>query len=137
MTSHSTLRGMSRTPHIPSELKVRPFTLHEARMAGLTKSSLKGRAWRRLGTELYVWGGLPEDPWKRLRAWQRSLPAEAIFGGATAAWISGLDFNPTGPVEIILPPNSGVRSRPGLCVRRCLIPPSDAKMIRGLHALTL
>ena len=135
--SHSTLLGMSRTPHIPSELKVRPFTLDEARTAGLTKSSLKGRAWRRLGTELYVWSGLPEDLWKLLRAWQRSLPADAVFGGATAAWISGLDFNPTEPVEIIVPPNSGVRSRPGLGVRRCLIPTSDAKMIRGLRALTL
>ena len=128
---------MSRTPHIPPELKVTPFTLDEARVAGLTKSSLKGGAWRRLGAELYVWSGLPEDPWQLLCAWQGSLPADAVFGGATAAWIWDLDFNPTDPVEIVVPPNSGVRSRPGLSVRRCLIPPSDAKTIRGLRALTL
>lgn len=128
---------MSRTPQIPPELKVRPFTLDEARLAGLTKSSLKGGAWRRLGRELYVWRGLPDDPWQELRAWQGSLPAEAVFGGATAAWISGLDFNPTDPVEIVVSPNSGVRSRPGLSVRRCQIPAADAITIRGLRALTL
>jgi hypothetical protein len=109
----------------------------EALKAGLTKSSLKGRAWRRLGAELYTWSGLPEDPWQVLSAWQQLLPADTVFGGATAAWISGLDFKPTDPVEVIVPPRSGMRSRPGLRVRRCRILPGEVATIRGLKATTL
>ena len=128
---------MSRTPRIPPALREKPFSLGEAHAAGLTKSSLKGRAWRRLGTELYCRSSLPGDPWQVLSAWQDVLPAEAVFAGATAAWISGLDFNPTDPVAIVVPPRSGLRSRPGLSVRRCQIPASEAIKVRGLRALTL
>ena len=72
-----------------------------------------------------------------LSAWQSLLPADAVFAGATAAWISGLDFKPTGPVEIVVPPRSGMRSRPGLSVRRWLIPSCDVVTIRGLRAMTV
>src|SRR5450759_819369 len=128
---------MSRTPRIPTELTERPFSLGEARTAGLTKGSLKGRAWRRIGAGLYCWAGLAEDPWQVLRAWRDSLPKEALFAGATAAWISGLDFNATDPVEIVVPRHSGIRSRPGLSVRHCQIPASESITVRGLRALTL
>jgi hypothetical protein len=129
--------GMSRTPHIPVALRARPFSLGEALKAGLTKSSLKGRTWRHLGAGLYCWNSLDEDPWQVLRAWQDSLPKEALFAGATAAWISGLDFKAIDPVEIVVPRHSGVRSRPGLAVRHCQVPASDAITIRGLRTTTL
>jgi very-short-patch-repair endonuclease len=86
---------------------------------------------------LYCWSGLEEDPWQVLRAWQDSLPKEALFAGATAAWISGLDFKAIDPVEIVVPRRSGVRSRPGLTVRHCQVPASDAITIRGLRTTTL
>jgi hypothetical protein len=88
--------------------------LEEALDAGLTKRSLQGKAWRRLGWELYCWNGLDEDPWQVLRGWQDLLPFDTVFAGATAAWISGLDFKPTDPVQIVVAPGSGIRSRPGL-----------------------
>ena len=72
-----------------------------------------------------------------LSAWQSLLPADTVFAGATAAWISGLDFKPTGPVEIVVPPRSGMRSRPGLSVRRWLIHSGEVVTIRGLRAMTL
>lgn len=128
---------MSRKPRIPPELKERPLSLEEAREAGLTPTSLKGRAWRRLGTALYSWRDLPEDPWQVLSAWQALLPADAIFGGETAAWITGLDFKPTDPVEVVVPPHSGIRSRSGLHVRRCGITSCEVVTIRGLRATTL
>jgi very-short-patch-repair endonuclease len=111
--------------------------LGEALTAGLSKSSLKGRTWRRLGKGLYCWSGLDEDPWQVLCAWRDSLPEAALFAGATAAWLSGLDFNPTNPVEIVLPRQSGVRSRPGLSVRHCQIPASETVAFRGLRSTTL
>jgi very-short-patch-repair endonuclease len=69
-----------------------------------------------------------------LSAWQRLLPPEAVFAGATAAWILGLDLVPNEPVEVIVPARSGVRSRAGLSVRRCRIPRGETANIRGLRA---
>jgi very-short-patch-repair endonuclease len=128
---------MARTPRIPPELTRRPFSLAEARAAGLTLSALRGRAWRRLSTELYCWREWREDSWLLLSAWQRLLPPEAVFAGATAAWLLGLDLEPTDPVEIVLPRCSGIRSRASLSVRRCEIPPSEIVLIRGLRATAL
>src|ERR1700682_1711702 len=128
---------MSRRPRIPTKLSHRPFSLDEARAAGLTKSSLKGSTWKRLGKGLYRWNGLPEDPWQVLKAWRDSLPAGTLFDGTTAAWISVLDFKATNPVEIVVPRHSGVRSRPGLSARHCEIPDSDATTVRGLRSVNL
>ncbi len=128
---------MGRTPRIPLALKQRPFSLYEARKAGLTLSSLTSQAWQRIGPELYRWNELSEDPWLTLTALRNMLPPEAIFAGATAAWLHGLDLEPTDPVEVAVPPSSGLRSRAGLIVRRCSIPSSEVVSIRGLRAAAL
>jgi len=111
--------------------------LTDARRAGLTKSSLRGKSWRHLGAELYCWSGLAPDPWMVLSAWQRQLPADAVFAGKTAAWLFGLDFDPLNPIELVVPPTSGVRSRSGLEVRRCHLPPDDVVKVRDLATITL
>jgi very-short-patch-repair endonuclease len=128
---------MGRTPYIPLELTKKPFSLTEARSAGLTLTALRGKAWRRLGAELYCWRGLRTDPWLVLSAWRQVLPSDAIFAGATAAWTHGLDFHATDPVEVVVPHDSGVRSRPGLSVRHCETPTRETVTIRGLRATTL
>lgn len=128
---------MARTPRIPRELTSRPFSLDEARAAGLTLSALRGAAWRRLGAELYCWREWREDPWLLLSAWRRVLPPETVFAGASAAWLAGLDLEPTGPVEVVVPPGSGLRSRKGLSVRRCELPPAEVVTARGLRATAL
>ncbi len=72
-----------------------------------------------------------------LSAWRSLLPPNSTFAGATAAWLLGLDLNPTNPVEIVAPYRSGVRPRAGLSVRRCDIAASETVTIRGLRATTL
>jgi hypothetical protein len=128
---------MGRTPSIPYELKQRPFSLDEARKAGLTLSALSGTAWRRVGAELYRWTELPEDPWLTISAWQSVLPPQAVFVGATAAWLHGLDLEPINPVEVAVPASSGLRSRAGINVRRCEIPPAEVVDIRRFRATAL
>ncbi len=125
------------TPHIPPELTHRPFSLDEARQAGLTWSALKGKAWRRIGPRLYRLDALPDNPLLSLAAWKRVLPAQAVFMGATAAWLHGLDTEPTKPVEIGLPGSYGVRSRAGLNVRRLEIPQDEVVSVRGLRATSV
>ena len=128
---------MGRKPFIPTHLTKRPFSLDEARKAGVTLSGLRGKAWRRLGAELYCWSGLREDPLLVLTAWRRMLPPESVFAGATAAWLLGLDMSPLDPIEIVVPVGSGVRSRAELSVRYCEISRNDISTVRGLRATTL
>jgi hypothetical protein len=98
---------------------------------------LRGKKWRRIGTGLYRWSELPDDPWLTLSAWSRVLPSEAVFVGATAAWLFGLDVEPADPVEVVVPASSGIRTRAGLLVRHREIPRGEVVSVRGLRTLAL
>jgi uncharacterized protein DUF559 len=128
---------VARSPKVPAKLTKGPFSLDEARRAGLTLSALRGRAWRHLGYQLYCWTEVQVDHWSLLSAWRRVLPSEAVFAGASAAWLLGLDIEPTHPIEIQVPTGSGIRSRPGLDVRRCVIPHREIVSSRGLRGTAL
>ena len=128
---------MPRTPCIPRELTRGPFSLDEARAAGLTLSALRGKVWKRVAFELYGRADQKEDASLTLSAWRRLLPDDIVFTGATAAWLFGIDIQPTNPIEIVAPPRSGLRSRAGLIVGRYEIPPAEVVSIRGFRATAL
>jgi hypothetical protein len=96
------LNAMPPKPAVPSELRHRPFTVSEARRAGLARWHLEGASWRRVGRGLYVWAGLAETPAQKLEAARLRLPASAAFSGKTAAWLHGLDVAPCDPIETVL-----------------------------------
>jgi very-short-patch-repair endonuclease len=98
---------------------------------------LEGKTWKRIGAELYRWNELQEDHWLTLSAWRRALPPETVFAGASAAWLYGLDLEPTNPVEVVVPLSSGIRNRLGLKVRRSEIPPSELATVRGFRVTSL
>jgi 8-oxo-dGTP pyrophosphatase MutT (NUDIX family) len=118
---------------IPAELKRTPFTLGEARRLGLTHRALEGKSWRRIGPSMYCWAGLSVDRLQLLRLWHRRLP-DAVFVGKTAAWLHGMDVEPIQPVEVAVSGTSGIRSRPGLIVRRSDVAVRHAVTVRGLPA---
>lgn len=128
---------MGQATPIPTDLKQRPFTLAEARSAGIRRPRLFGKSWRRLTSELYCWHEWAEEPWGLLSAWQRLLPGETSFSGGSAAWLWSVGFQPTNPVEVAVAPNSGVRPRRGLSVRRCALAFNEVATVRGLRATTL
>ena len=78
-------------PRIPPELRRGPFTVAEARAAGLTRNHLESAAWRRLRHGVYVWAGLPDDPLQLLAGLLLRLPAGAAFSELTAAWLHRLE----------------------------------------------
>jgi len=122
---------MGRTPRIPRQLTLRPFTLNEARAAGITLSALRGKSWQRLGSRLYRWTGRGEDTWGVINACRRLLPSSAVFVGRTAAWMHGLDVEATNPVQVAM--SGDCRSMTGVQVVQ-----SDAEgesvSIKGLRA---
>lgn len=102
---------------------------------GITLDALRRKSWRRIGRELYCWTGLEDDRWRLLVAWRNRLPPDAAFAGLTAAWLHRLDVDPCHPIEVVVSPRSGVRSRMGLVVRRGDL--SEVSTARGLPATSL
>lgn len=126
------LGAMSRQPLVPPQLRAAPFTVVEARRAGLTWKQLQGASWRRVGGGLYAWAGLPLGPQLVLAAAHRRLPTGAAFSGSTAAWLHGLDLAPCDPVEITVPRNVGVAALAGLPVHRADLSPDQVVQRGGM-----
>jgi very-short-patch-repair endonuclease len=125
---------MSRHPLVPAELTRGPFTLVEARQAGLTRRHLQGASWRRVGSSLYVWAPLADKPALLLEAVHRRLPVAAVFSGQTAAWLHGLDLPPCDPVEVTISESCGISARAGMVVRRAELAEEDVVERRGMRA---
>jgi len=126
------LMTMSRTPSVPVELKVGPFTPAEAADVGVSRNQLRGALYRRLGPGLYRWKGLVESPQLKLAAVARRLPAGAAFSGLTAAWLHGLDVIPDAPIEVTIPDSLGGGRLAGVHVRRGALIGRDIVVRRGL-----
>lgn len=126
---------MARRPRIPPQLTLRPFTLSEARAAGISRRTLEGKTWKRLGRGLYCWAGLPLEPWALLAAWRTQFPPDTVFSGLTAAWLHRLDVDPLHPIEVMVS-SSAPRSRRDVLVRYCKLRRGDVCRVRGLRATT-
>ena len=131
------LAGMARTPHIPELLKRGPFTVDEARQAGIERWHLRGAHWRRVARGTYEWSRLPETPMSSLVALRRRLPQGFAFSGLTAGWLHGIDVRPCDPIEVTVTRASGVAARSGVRVRRALNLAEDVVQVRGLPATSI
>jgi len=110
----------------------REFTLAEARQSGLTRRQLQGGGYRRVAQAVYREVGVPEVPEMILRSLRRGLPADAVFSGATAAWLHGLDFEPCDPAEVTVPELSWLRPKGRLAVVRTDLQPQEVVLRAGL-----
>src|SRR6266581_4133128 len=128
---------MAPTQKIPKILARGPFTLDEARRAGLRRWHLDGTAWRRLGPRTYVSSRTNETPLLLLQAAARRIPRGGAFSGMTAAWLHGLDAAPCDPIEMTVPKSAGVASRVGMTVRRAAITKDEVVRRHGLPVTTI
>jgi uncharacterized protein DUF559 len=124
---------VARHPIVPPELRGGPFTLNEARLAGLTPRQLQGASWRRITFNRYVWVGLGDTPELTLATLHQRLPPGSGFSGATAGWLYGLDYQPCDPVEATIPKGCGSSALAGVAVRRAALPESDLVVRRGFR----
>jgi very-short-patch-repair endonuclease len=114
-----------------------PFSIDEARAAGVGPRSLEGASWRRIGPGIYISAVLVQDPLHKIEAARRRLPAGAAFSGLTAAWLHGLDVSPDDPIEITVPPRAGVSGRSGIAVRRSVVAAHETVQARGMPATSI
>jgi len=130
------LGGMGREPLVPPTLLQRPFTVAEARQAGLRRWHLKGASWTRLTRGTYVSKRLASDPFQRLDAARNRLPSDAAFSGLTAAWLHGIDVPPCEPIEATVPKTCGVSARAGILIHRSELA-GDVVQVRGMRATSI
>jgi very-short-patch-repair endonuclease len=128
---------VAREAFRPNELMRGPFSIDEARAAGLGRRSLEGASWRRIGPGIYISAGLAQDPLHKIEAARRRLRAGAAFSGLTAAWLHGLDVSPADPIEVTVPLQAGVSGRAGIAVRRSEIAANDVVHVRGMPATSM
>ncbi|HEX6349564.1 MAG TPA: DUF559 domain-containing protein [Candidatus Dormibacteraeota bacterium] len=127
---------MARRPLIPAELAHGPFTLRQARAAGLSRAHLRSPVWRRVGVGVYVLNRVPDSPLLTLTAVAKRLPPDAAFCGRSAAFLHGLDVAPCNPIEVLVPAGSGVAAR-DLWVSRRQLARSEIVMGKGLPATSI
>ena len=114
-----------------------PFTVEEARAAGIERWHLRSRRWARLARGIYVPTEIAQTPLVQLDAATRRLPDVAAFSGLTAAWLHGLDVPPCDPIEVTIPREAGVSGRAGMRVRRRPLSVGDVVHVRGLRATSI
>lgn len=121
----------SEVPSPRVDLDHGPFTVADARAAGLKWSDLQTRSWRRLCRAQYASTDLPFDVDLRLSAAAQRLPEGYAFSGRTAACLHGLDFPPCEPIEATVPREVPVRARSGVKLRRSALPECDVTTRNG------
>jgi hypothetical protein len=131
------LTPVPRRPAVPLELTRGPFTVAQARRAGLSRWHLEGKSWRRVGPRIYAWVGLVDTPILKLEAAHLSMPPGAAFSGRTAAWLHGLDVSPCEPIEMILPSAADGLGRNGVLVHRVALDDSEVEVKRGFRTTSL
>jgi very-short-patch-repair endonuclease len=110
-----------------------PFTVAQAREAGMRWRDLQTRHWSRTSHGQYAWAGLPQDFRLKLLAVSLRMPRKYAFSGLAAAWLLGLDSSWSELVEVTVPRDVPVRARAGVKVRRAALPESDVIVKRGLR----
>jgi len=114
-----------------------PFTVEDARRAGLDRWHLEGSSWTRVGPSTYLWNRLGDDPMHRLEAAKRRLPPGAAFSGLTAAWLHGLEVVPCKPIEATVPEEAGVSARAGISIHRSALAKGDVVLVRSMPATSI
>ena len=110
-----------------------PFSVAQAREAGLSWDHLQTRRWSRTSRGQYVAAELPHDATLKLLAASLRMPAAYAFSGLTAAWLHRLDVPFAEPIEVTIPRQLPVRTRAGVTLRRAALPSSDVVVRHGFR----
>jgi very-short-patch-repair endonuclease len=125
-----------RAPHVPAQLRYRPFLGRDAVAAGLlTRRQLVGPSWRRLLPNVYLHRGVLLDHAVWCKGAALLLPADGAISHASAAFLFGVDVLPLGAaVAVSVPRERHLRMR-GLLVRRTRLDEWDTRTV-GMIAVT-
>ena len=110
-----------------------PFSVAQAREAGLRWDDLQTRRWTRTARGQYVSAALRQDAMLKLVAASLRMPAGYAFSGLTAAWLHRLDVPFRAPIEVTIPRELPVRARAGVTLRRAALRSSEVVVRHGFR----
>ncbi|MDQ3732541.1 MAG: DUF559 domain-containing protein, partial [Actinomycetota bacterium] len=124
---------MPRSVRIPDALTGHPFTLAQARATGVSRRSLQGLAYRRLGWGVYVPTDVSCCPEVWLAAARLRMPPDSAISGLWAARIWGVDLlrPDETDVEVTRPRGTPMIRGGNIRTRRALMPPTDVALVNG------
>jgi hypothetical protein len=108
------------------------YTWASARATGVTRRQIE-RDGLRLGQGLYLSRAAEPTLPELCRAWARVLPADAVFGGTTAAALFGTPVAPPPRLTVVLPPGVVVPARPEVIRRVRTMAARDVVQLDGLR----
>lgn len=119
---------------VPSD---QPFTVAQARAAGLTRTQLEGASYRQLLHCVYVRADVQDSELLRARAVTLVLPDDAVVGQASAAWLLGADVldNRRPGLWVITNRGDQIR-RAGINATSALLEPGDVTEVWGVPVTT-
>ncbi|WP_157553187.1 hypothetical protein [Jiangella gansuensis] len=116
-------------------LRGNAFTRTDAHAAGVGADQLRRIAYVHVHRRVYADRALTLDGEQEARAWMLALPDDAALYGATAAWWYELPASRPRNFQIIVPPGTVPRRRPGLEPHEGL-GPDETRIWRGLRVTT-
>ena len=118
---------------MPDELWFAPFTVRQARAAGLTARQLQSDVWRRVLRGVYVNPALEDSLQLRAEAVKLVLPDDAVVGLTAAAFLHGADarVRTDAPIEVIAQRGDQIR-RVGIAATSALLEPGDVVELCGV-----
>ncbi len=121
---------------LPPLLTSRAFRGSTARTAGLiSRRRLQSPLVRAISRDLYVATDVGLNHAAGCRALALLLPERAVFTGASALALGGVDVvDADAPVEVTVPHDRPLRCRPGLTIRRHRLHPADITKLYGVRA---
>lgn len=126
-------------PARPPSLSGRVFRGRDAVAAGLlTRKQLTSRVWRRLYRDVYADAALAVTHQLAINGAALLAPANAVFGGRSAAFLLGAEslVDEKTPVELIVPEAARFGPVAGLRIRRASLVGSDVRSVGRLLCTT-
>lgn len=116
---------MAPRPHLPAELRHRPFSTIEAEGFGLTKDMLNRASWRRLFPRVWVHVDHEMTPGDWIRAAHLTLPPDARLTSITRIQQLGLDYGQQFPLHFVVARDHHIATKGIMLHRTERMPPAD------------
>jgi hypothetical protein len=123
---------MSRQPHVPSELRGRPFTSAEADAAGLTASMRRGNHVEQIHRGVWRLIDTPRTFEFEVHAARMALPRDAVLSHVSALRWLGVDVGRVTPIHFST--NKPRQTRENVVLHR-RIGPMSPRLVRGIDTL--
>jgi hypothetical protein len=109
------------------------YTWSSARAAGATRRQVEQDG-RRIGQGLHLSAAAEPTVREQCLAWTQVLPAQAAFGGVTAAVLAGAPLAAPSRPTVVVPPDVAVPARRELITVVRTLAPADVRLLDGVRS---